>query len=219
MTIARAFREEGVSGTLDGSQRPAWVEMIGCVLRNGVRTVIVEKLDRLARDLMIQEHIIQDLRDRGITLISVAEPDLCSDDPTRKLLRQIMGAIAEYDKSMVVLKLRGARQRKRARGRCEGAKPYGARPGEAGVLERIHAMRASGDSFQAIAGALNAEGITPRRGARWHPYAVARIATRRKHQAAPCSTSLRALRLCVREDRSTAAETGSAPCETEGLLK
>jgi hypothetical protein len=47
------------------------------------------KVDRLARDLMVQEHIIQDMQRRGITLISVAEPDLCSDDPTRKLLRQM----------------------------------------------------------------------------------------------------------------------------------
>jgi DNA invertase Pin-like site-specific DNA recombinase len=103
-------------------------------------------------------------------LISVAEPDLCSDDPTRKLLRQIMGAIAEYDKSMVVLKLRGARQRKRAKdGRCEGAKPYGTLPGEAETLERIREMRAEGKAFQSIAEALNAAGVAPRRGSKWHP--------------------------------------------------
>jgi DNA invertase Pin-like site-specific DNA recombinase len=67
--------------------RPAWVEMIGRILADGVRTVVIEKLDRLARDLMVQEHIIRDLQERGITLISAAEPDLCSNDPTRKLLR------------------------------------------------------------------------------------------------------------------------------------
>jgi DNA invertase Pin-like site-specific DNA recombinase len=179
LTIARVFREEGVSGTLEGMDRPAWVEMIAGILANGVTTIIIEKLDRLARDLMIQEHIIQDLGRRGITLVSVAEPDLCSDDPTRKLMRQIMGAIAEYDKSMIVLKLRGARQRMRARaGRCEGAKPYGTRPGEADVLATIRSLRTAGRSLQAIAGALNAQGIRPRRGAEWHPYTVARIAER-----------------------------------------
>ena len=50
------------------------------------------------------------------------EPDLVEDDPTnptRKLVRQIMGAIAEYEKSLIVLKLRGARMRMRAKaGRC-----------------------------------------------------------------------------------------------------
>jgi DNA invertase Pin-like site-specific DNA recombinase len=179
ITIARVFREKGVSGSADGMDRPAWVEMVGCILANGVKTVVIERLDRLARDLMIQEHILQDLQRRGITLISVAEPDLCSDDPSRKLMRQIMGAIAEYDRRMVVLKLRGARQRMRTReGRCEGAKPYGARPGESETLQRIQTMRAAGSSFQAIASALNAEGIAPRRGVQWHPYAVARIAQR-----------------------------------------
>jgi DNA invertase Pin-like site-specific DNA recombinase len=177
--VAKVYREEGVSGTLDGMDRPAWVEMMAQILANGVRTVLIERLDRLARDLMIQEHIIQDLQRRGITLVSVAEPDLCSTDPTRKLMRQIMGAIAEYDKAMVVLKLRGARQRAKVKtGRCEGAKPYGAKAGESDVLNRMRTLRVSGASFQAIAAVLNEDGIAPRRGSRWHPYAVGRILAR-----------------------------------------
>jgi len=180
--IAKVYREEGVTGALEGMNRPAWVEMITRIMENGVRVILIEKLDRLARDVMVQEHIIQDMQRRGITLISVAEPDLCSDDPTRKLLRQIMGAIAEYDKSMIVLKLRGARQRKRIKdGRCEGAKPYGALTDEAETLERIRSMRSVGTSFQGIADDLNAAGIPPRRGTKWHPFAVARI-IQRKHK-------------------------------------
>lgn len=179
LTIARIFHERGVSGTVDGIDRPAWVEMIAAAREADVKVVVIEKLDRLARDLMIQERIIADLCGRGVTLVSVAEPDLCSDDPTRKLLRQIMGAIAEYDKGTIVAKLRAARQRKRAQnGRCEGAKPYGTRPGEAEVLDRIRGLHASGTRFLAIAAVLNADGIRPRRGSRWHPYAVERIAKR-----------------------------------------
>ena len=41
--------------------------------------------------------------------MSVTEPDLPEDNPTRKLMRQFMGAIAEYEKAMIVMKLRGAR--------------------------------------------------------------------------------------------------------------
>jgi hypothetical protein len=74
---------------------------------------------------------------------------------------------------------RGARRRMPARdGHCEGAKPYGARPDEEEVLATIRTLRAAGGSFQAIAGALNAQGIGPRRGEQWHPYSVARIAER-----------------------------------------
>ena len=75
----------------------------------------------------------------------LAEPDLMANDPTRVLLRQMMGAVAQYDKSMIVVKLRAARQRKKARtGRCESAKPYGYYPGEKAVIERMSALRAQG---------------------------------------------------------------------------
>jgi DNA invertase Pin-like site-specific DNA recombinase len=76
---------------------------------NGVRIILIERRDRLARDLMVQETIIADLRRNGFELISVAEPDLMATDPTRILMRQLMGAVAQYDKSQIVLKLRGAR--------------------------------------------------------------------------------------------------------------
>jgi DNA invertase Pin-like site-specific DNA recombinase len=179
ITINRVFREKGVSGTVDGIDRPAWMEMIAAAREADVNVIVIEKLDRLARDLMIQERILADLKIRGLTLVSVAEPDLCSTDPTRTLLRQIVGAVAQYDKASIVSKLRAARQRQRARdGKCEGAKAYGAWPGESAGLERIRAMHMAGTAFQAIAHALNAEGIAPRRGLRWHPHAVARIARR-----------------------------------------
>ena len=44
-------------------------------------------------------------------------------------MSQMMGAIAQYEKAMIVLKLRAARECKKARtGRCEGCKPYGHYP-------------------------------------------------------------------------------------------
>jgi DNA invertase Pin-like site-specific DNA recombinase len=139
----KVYREEGVSGTTDWENRSAFSEMMVALLANGTRTVLIEKLDRLARDLMVQESIIADFKRKGLTIISVAEPDLCSDDPSRKLIRQILGAFSEYEKTMIVLKLRGARVRKRAaNGVCEGRKPYGTRPGEAEVISRILSLRA-----------------------------------------------------------------------------
>jgi DNA invertase Pin-like site-specific DNA recombinase len=178
--IAKVFREEGVSGTKDLENRPAFLDMMTALHSNGVRLVLVEKLDRLARDLMIQETIIADLRKHGFDLVSVLEPDLLQDDPSRKLMRQIFGAIAEYEKTMLVLKLRGARNRTKAKtGRCEGAKPYGVLDGEAGVLDRIEALRASGLSYDKIAAQLNAEGVTPRRGKKWHGFTVNVILTAR----------------------------------------
>src|SRR6185437_14911957 len=98
LSVIDSFRDEGVSGTKDLENRPALQNLLLAIDSGEVRTVLIERLDRLARDLMIQETILGDMRKRGITVISVIEPDLCSDDPSRKLMRQIFGAIAEYDK-------------------------------------------------------------------------------------------------------------------------
>ena len=45
-----------------------------------------------------------------------------------KLVRQVLGAISEFDKAMTVAKLRGARERKRRDvGKCEGRKSHAER--------------------------------------------------------------------------------------------
>jgi DNA invertase Pin-like site-specific DNA recombinase len=177
--IVREFREEGVSGTVENMNRPAWQELMATLHSNGVRTIVIERLDRLARDLMIQETAIADLRMNGFTLVSVGEPDLMASDPTRVLMRQMMGAVAQYDKSQIVAKLRGARMRKKAaEGRCEGRKPYGFYEGEAEVIERMKTLRADGSGFDRIAAQMNAEGIAPRTRGRWHGVMVNRILAR-----------------------------------------
>jgi DNA invertase Pin-like site-specific DNA recombinase len=178
--IAHVYEERGVSGAKDWEDRPAWMEMMAAMLANGVKTVIVEKLDRLARDLMVQETIIGDMRKRGLTLVSVHEPDLLQDDPTRTLLRQMMGAIAQYEKAMLVLKLRGARNRvKAAGGHGEGTRPFGSNAGEAETLARMLALAADHtNNWTKVAAQLDAEGRAPRAGGTWHPYAVSRIVKR-----------------------------------------
>jgi DNA invertase Pin-like site-specific DNA recombinase len=176
--IVRVFSDEGVSGTKDLEKRPAFVEMMTALHSNGTKLVLVEKLDCLARDLRVQEIIIGDLRKNGFELVSVKEPDLLQDDPTRKLIRQIFGAIGEYEKTMIVLKLRGARARSRSKnGRCEGRKPFGYFQGEAEALARMKALRDEGMGFDRIAAGLNAENIPTRTGKPWHGVVVNRILT------------------------------------------
>ena len=179
MKIVKVFREEGVSGTTDLDNRPALVELLGALGASRTKLVLIEKLDRLARDLMVQETIIGDLRQSGYQLVSVSEPDLLQDDPSRKMMRQIFGAIAEYEKAMIVAKLRGARQRRKARaGRCEGRKPFGHFEGERETLQHMQALRGEGLGFDRIAERLNAEGYSGRAGGRWRGFVVNRILSR-----------------------------------------
>ncbi len=174
--IVRVFQENGITGERETMDRPAWAEMMTALHSNGVRTIIVEKLDRLARDLMVQEAAIADLQKHCFTLVSVAEPDLMANDPTRVLMRQLMGAVAQYDKSQIVAKLRGARMRKRAKeGRCEGRKPYGFYDGEDAVVDRMKSLRAEGLGYDRIAAQMNTEGLPTRSRGRWHGLMVNRI--------------------------------------------
>ena len=182
--IVKVFREKGVSGTTDWENREAFAEMMELLLANGTRTVLIENLSRVARDLMVQESIIEDFQRKGLELVSVYEPDLCSDDPTRTLMRRMLGAFHEYDKTMLVLKLRGARQRKKAKtGSCEGQKAYGLRDGEQKVIWRIKELRAQGLPLEAIAASLNTTGldgepVPTRKGKLWSAVQVNRVIKR-----------------------------------------
>jgi len=176
--IVQWFEEEGVSGTL--AERPALQNMMLALMADGVRTVLIEKLDRLARDLMVQETIMGDFRKQGFELISVCEPDLCSDDPSRKLVRQIFGAIAEYDRAMIVLKLRAARDRQRAKtGHCEGRKAFGSHQSEHATIKRMRELAKQGLTYSAIAITLNSESRPTQTGSRWFPATVSRTLSRK----------------------------------------
>lgn len=177
--IVEVFREEGVSGANDLADRPALGRLYAALAANGTNLVLVENLQRLARDLMVQESLIASFQRKGFELISVTEPDILEAEPSRVMMRQIFGAINQYEKSMIVAKLRGARQRKKAKtGHCEGRKAYGYREGETVVIDRIKDLRRNGLPLQPIADALNLDGVKTRAGKQWSAVQVNRVLAR-----------------------------------------
>ena len=186
LDIVAEFRDEGVSGTRELANRPGLAAVIDRLESNGVRIVVVERADRLARDLMINEVIVDQLTRLGARVLTADGADLTTadGDPTRTLIRQVLGAVAQFEKSVIVLKLRAARDRIRRRdGRCEGRKPFGSRPSEAAGLERIRQLRRKPKgkprlSIAAIAEELNREGIPTRQGRPWRPSSVHAILQR-----------------------------------------
>lgn len=186
--IVHEFREEGVSGTKDSIDRPALSALFDAIIGNGVRLVLVEHADRIARDLIIQELIVQEFERLGVRVIACESgTDLaCNDDPTKKMVRQIMGSIAEYEKSRLVTKLRVSRERKKLKtGRCEGRKPFGSLPGEIDTLNRMLQLNRKprlGErrSMADIAEILNAEGLKTRTGVPWGRQSVRTILMRKR---------------------------------------
>ena len=124
--IVDEFYDAAVSGADPIDQRPGFTAMLKRIEGNGVRTILVETAHRFARDLMVQEVGYAMLKERGIELIAADSPhSFIEDTPTARLIRQVLGAVAEFDKAMTVAKLRGARDRKRATGvKVEGRKSH-----------------------------------------------------------------------------------------------
>jgi DNA invertase Pin-like site-specific DNA recombinase len=137
-----------------------------------VRTIIVETANRFARDLMVQEVGFAMLRDLGITLIAADSPASFLDDgPTSKLIRRILGAVAEFDKAMTVAKLKGARDRVRRRdGKCEGRKSYAER--DPALVKAARELRAENPRAAQARTALNEQGYVTGRGL---PYSASAI--------------------------------------------
>jgi len=170
--VVRWFSEPAVSGTTDHDDRPALSEMLSLMGGTQPTTFVVECADRLARDLVVSELLIAEVKKRNFVVWSAAgELDLtnCSD-PTRVLIRQLMGALAQWDKSNLVRKLRAARDRKRAAGQpCEGPKPYEEKPGGLDICRSVFEMRERGATYQEIADWLTHNKVKSPAGTHyWH---------------------------------------------------
>ncbi len=186
--IVGEYRDEGVSGTRDEASRPGFQAMVSEMLTNSVRVVLVESLDRFARDLSVQLQLLAYLGAKGIRLIAANTGEdvtaAMREDPMRRAMVQMQGVFAELEKATLVAKLRKAREAKRARtGRCEGRKRFGEMPGEEHTLARIRELyRKPRDrprrSFGKIARILNDERRATRTGVPWSRQAVQLIVER-----------------------------------------
>jgi DNA invertase Pin-like site-specific DNA recombinase len=102
------YHGEAVKGSDPIDARPNFAAMLEALEANGTKTIIVETTNRFARDLMVQEVGFAMLRARGIELIAADSPSSFLDDtPTARLIRQVLGAVSEFEKAMLVAKLRG----------------------------------------------------------------------------------------------------------------
>lgn len=186
-------RDEGVSGSNGLDTRHGLGDALEALRDGTVDGIVVYRLDRLARDLIIQETLLAEVRRLGGGVLSTSGAEDAylvddPDDPSRRLIRQVLGAVAEYERSMIVLRLRSGRRRKAEKGGfAYGSPAYGYRAenrelvaveDEQAALARIRQMHNARSSLREIIAALEAEGYRPKRGGKWHPESLARIVRR-----------------------------------------
>ncbi len=175
--IERVFTDD-VTGIADESYRPAFQEMVSEILRNGVKTIIVEGLDRLARSYAIQETLLIYIASKGITLYSARTGENITEavagDPMKKAMIQIQGIFSELERAMLVSRMKAARDRIRKKsGKCEGRKGYSDVKSE--IVNHIKQFSLKRRPAEWIAEWLNSNGYKPLHGERFTSQIVRNI--------------------------------------------
>jgi DNA invertase Pin-like site-specific DNA recombinase len=178
--IIAEYSDDGVKGADAVDQRPGFAAILAHIAGNGVRTIIVENAGRFARELMVQEIGYKFLKDMGIDLIAADRPDAFLDDgPTATMVRQILGAVSQFQKAALVAQLKGARMRKKAiTGKCGGRKTYAERsPEMVAVAKKLARYPVNGRkrSLRDVAAELEVAGHVAKNGKRYAPTAIARM--------------------------------------------
>ena len=186
--IEDEFRDAITGTTLD---RPDLHRLFVKLAGDGVRLVLVENPDRLFRDTLVGLLLLEEFGKLGVQVVAAdSGTDLVIDgskDPTAKLIRTLMAAVAEFAKTQTVIRLTLGRARKRAKGgKAEGRYPFGTRPGETDTLARMRKLyrKPKGRdrmSYAAIAKVLNDEGYSTRQGGPWQAATVRGIVLRHGH--------------------------------------
>jgi len=185
LALVKIAEDAGLSGSNGLDTRQGLAEALVMVESHQVSTLVVYRLDRLARDLLIQETVMGRVRQAGGQVVSVSEPDIDSDDPTRVLVRQVLGAISQYERAVIRGRMVAGRRAAIASGRWGGGtRPFGFAgsdgrldplPEEQRVIAIARDLRAHGLSLREIADLLNRDGHRTKRGREWHAQQVARV--------------------------------------------
>lgn len=185
-TIGAWFVDEGISGSEGLDTRAGLAAALDYLCEHPGATLIVPRLDRLARDLMVQESVLADIWRAGGHVLSCSETErtYCRPDdpadPARTLIRQVLGAVAAYERAMIRLRLvRGRRLRLVRDGWAGGPVPYGWNDEhEHAVLLDIDEHRRAGVSWRALARVFAERGVVKRNGKPWNAQELQRTHAR-----------------------------------------
>jgi len=158
--IAEEYVDHGVSGTK--ASRPSLNRLMADAHRRKVDAVLVWKLDRFGRSLRHLVNAIAEFEALGVAFISLRD-NLDLSTPSGRLMFQIIGAMAEFERALIQERVRAGLRNAKAKGKKLG------RPRIHVEGSKIEALRASGASWRAVAAELGVGLATVHRMARLHP--------------------------------------------------
>lgn len=185
LPLEKVYNDAAESGK--DLKRPGMQQIMEGIQGGKIGHLIIYKLDRLTRSLADLSQLLILFNKKNITLSSFHEK-LDTSNATGRLMVQMIGMFAEWERGQIVERTQVALDRKRERGeKLGGIVPYGysakkgmlvSNPKESGVLAGILKARKEGRGYQDIAEALNEQGVKPRAGRRWYASTIRYICLR-----------------------------------------
>jgi DNA invertase Pin-like site-specific DNA recombinase len=157
---AQEFVDHGVSGTKDS--RPALDQLMDCARRREISALVIVKLDRLARSVRHLTALAEELDSLGVDLV-VLDQAIDTGTATGKLLVHVLGAIGEFERTLIVERTKAGVAAARRRGRHPG-RPRALSNSQ---VARARRLRESGNSVRQVASIMGAAPATIHRAIRW----------------------------------------------------
>jgi len=139
--IESEYVDRGVSGAKES--RPALNRLMRDAHRRKFDAVLVWKLDRFARSLKQLVNALAEMEALGIAFVSLGD-NLDLSTPSGRLMFQIIGAMAEFERALIQERVRAGLRHARAQGKRLG------RPGVSVEAQHIRDLRAQGASLRTI---------------------------------------------------------------------
>lgn len=137
--------EEQISGSVAASERPGFNRLLDRLESGDV--LIVTKLDRLGRNAMDIRKTVEQLTETGIRVHCLALGGIDLTSPTGKMMMQVISAVAEFERDLLLERTHSGIVRARGAGKRFGRPPVLNEEQKQVVFERIK----SGVSISAIA--------------------------------------------------------------------
>ena len=150
--VASIHVDDGVSGSVRG--REALEAMLDDVRANRVDVVAVWKLDRLARSLPHLLSIAEVLQEHSTQLVSLRDAYIDTTTPGGRFTLQILGAVAELERSLIQERVQAGVDRAKAAGRHCGRRRVQV------DMRAVESMLEAGHGLSAISSALGVSART-----------------------------------------------------------
>ena len=138
----KEFVDVGISGSKES--RPQLNQLMGAVNRQEFDAVLVWKLDRLGRSLRHLVNTLAELESLGVAFISLRD-SLDLTTPSGQLQFAIIGAMAQFERSLIQERVKAGMQRAKRNGR-----PIGRKPSEVN-RDAVLRLRSEGKSLTQVA--------------------------------------------------------------------